>query len=400
MKKKKKVVFINVVCNGSTGRIMCDIAKEAKNNGYETYCFYGRGVANKELNCIKIDNKLSILFHVLISRFGFNGHGSYFATKKLIKRLKEINPDIIHLHNIHGYYLNLKVLFNYLTNEYKGKIIWTLHDCWAFTGHCSYFTLVSCNKWQKECFSCPRLGIYPKEYIDTTNKEFYLKKRLFTNLNNVTLITPSNWLKSLVERSYLNKYPITTINNGINLNIFKRIIDFNILKKYDIPKNKKILLGVANIWEERKGLNIFLDLAKIIKEDEIIVLVGLNDKQKKSLPQNIIGITRTDNQTDLAKLYSLAKVFINPSFEETFSLVTIEAMACGTPVVVCDMSAPKELINAQVGLAVSKYTAADYYKAYKTLEKKNLDSSLISEYVEKFANDKMISKNLKIYEEE
>ena len=231
---KKKLVQINSVCNGSTGKIMCDIALNSKNCGFDSYCFFGRGNPNKKVNCIKFGNKLSFYFHALIARLGFNGYGSYFSTRKMIKKIKKINPDVIHMHNIHGYYLNLPIFFKYLKKEFKGKIIWTLHDCWSFTGHCSYFTMAKCNKWQKECYNCPQLNAYPKEYFDTTNREFKLKRKLFLGLNNLTIVTPSEWLKKLVKKSFLKEYKCKVINNGIDLNIFKPQPNGNIYDKYNI----------------------------------------------------------------------------------------------------------------------------------------------------------------------
>lgn len=397
---KKKIVYINTVCNGSTGKIMCDTARESVKAGFEAYCFYGRGNGNSSINTIKIGNKLSTLFHVLLARIGFNGYGSYFVTKKLIKKLKQMNPDIIHLHNIHGYYINFKVLFNYLKKEYKGKIVWMLHDCWSFTGHCSHYSNIACNKWQKECYNCRQLNCYPKEYIDTVRKEYLYKKRIFTGIDNLLLITPSNWLEEQVKKSFLSKYTIKTIYNGIDLNIFKPTYDETIYIKYNIPKNKKILLGVANIWDERKGFNIFLELSRIIKKDEIIVIVGVNQSQIKELPHNIIGITRTDNQTELVKMYSMATVFINPSTEETFSLVTVEAMACGLPVVVCGLTAPKELVNEKVGIVINKNKANEYYSAYQFLMENKLNKKEIIAHAQKFSNKKMINENIKIYKEQ
>ena len=241
---------------------------------------------------------------------------------------------------------------------------------------------------------------YPKKYIDTTKKEYYFKKNIFTNLNNLIIVTPSDWLKDLVEKSFLGNYDIKTIHNGINLNIFKPNIDNTILSKYNIPKNKKIILGVSNIWDGYKGLDTFIKMSKLLNNDEIIVLVGLNEKQINNLPNNIIGIKRTDNQEELVKLYSIADVFINPSLEETFSLVTVEAMACGLPVVVCGLSAPKELINENVGKIVYNYNDAySYYKAYQELMKKNINKKDIINYAQKFSNIKMLEKNLKIYRE-
>ena len=251
------------------------------------------------------------------------------------------------MHNIHGYYLNLKVLFKYLKNEYKGKIVWTLHDCWAFTGHCSYFTSIKCNKWQKKCFNCPRLNVYPKEYFDTTKKEFELKKKLFTNLNNLTLVTPSNWLKDLVKISFLKKYKVEVINNGIDLNIFKPTYDETIYDKYNIPRNKKIILGVANVWTKEKGLYDFIKLSEKLDDSFVIVLVGVDDKIQKILPNNILAIKRTDNQIDLAKIYTIADVFVNPTYEDNYPTTNLESIACGTFTVCYNTGGCKEQISAK-----------------------------------------------------
>ena len=392
----KSVVQINVVCNGSTGKIMCDISRELEKKNYKSYIFFGRGEKNRDLNCFKIGNKFTTYFHVILARLGFNGHGSFFATKKLVRRLKKINPTIIHLHNIHGYYINLKVLFNYLKN-YDGKIIWTLHDCWSFTGHCAYFTLSKCNKWTKCCMKCPNLKTYPSELFDTTRREFNLKKKLFLGLDNLTIITPSNWLKGLVKKSFLKDYDVRVVNNGINLDVFKPCFDDSIYDKYNISKSKKIILGVANIWEERKGLDIFLSLSKLISFDEVIVLVGLSDEQINNLPDNIVGIKRTDNQNDLACLYSMATVFMNPSREETFSLVTVEAMACGTPVIVCGKSAPRELVVDKVGFVVNDEKPETYYAFYKKIVNNKIDSDRILDYAKKYDNQNMINKIINVY---
>ena len=390
----KKIVLINSVCTGSTGKIMCDIAIEAKKNDFDTYCFFGRGSSNKKINCIKIGNKISVYLHALLARLGFNSYGSYFSTKQMIKHIRKINPDIIHMHNIHGYYLNLPVLFKYLKKEYKGKIIWTLHDCWAFTGHCPHFVIAKCNKWKKCCSNCPQLGIYPKTLFDTTKREYQLKKKLFSQLSNLTIITPSNWLKDLVEKSFLGKYAIEVINNGVDLKIFKPTYDEMIYEKYNIPKNKKILLGVANIWEERKGLNIFLELATMISSDTIIVLVGLSRHQIENLPENIIGIEQTNDVYDLAKIYSISNIFINPSLEESFSLVTIEAMACGLPVVVSKTSAIKELVIPGAGIIVDNEIARDYFNKIYNL---SYDRKIIHEHIEKYSNELKIKSHIKLY---
>ena len=317
----KKLVQINIVCNGSTGKIMCDIAKEAEKEGYETYCFYGRGKPNKDLNCIKIGNIFSLYWHLFITLFfDKHGHGSFIDTLLLIKKIKAINPDIIHMHNIHGYYINIGLFFKYLKKHYQGQIIWTLHDCWTFTGHCAHFSYINCNKWKDSCYSCPQKDRYPKSKIfDCSKKEYLFKKELFTNINNLTIITPSMWLANLVKESFLKNYKVYVINNGIDTNIFMpQEKDINLLKKYNISETKKIILGVASCWVERKGLSTFFALANSINYNEYqIIMVGLTLSQIKQLPKNIIGIERTDNQKELAKLYSLAWVFLNPSKEDT-----------------------------------------------------------------------------------
>ena len=360
----KKLVLLNVVCNGSTGKIMCDLAKSASNNGYDVTCIYGRGNPKEDVNCLKFNSKLGIYFHVLLARLGFNGHGSYFATKKLVKYLKKENPDIIHMHNIHGYWINLKVLFKYLKNEYEGKVIWTLHDCWAFTGHCSYSTFSKCNKWQNGCYKCPILKGYPKEYFDTTKMEFKLKKKLFTDLKDMTLVTPSNWLKELVQKSILKNYNVEVINNGIDLSIFKPTRNEEIYNKYNISKNKKIILGVANVWEERKGLNDFIELSKIIDDEYQIVLVGI-DKIDNS---NIICVSRTSNQNELADLYSIATVLFVPTYEDNYPTVILESIACDTPVLTYDTGGCEEAMH-NYGYVVSKKDYNEIIKKTKEIEK-------------------------------
>lgn len=335
-----KIVAINTVCNGSTGKIMGSILRGAEYNGDEVLAIYGRRKGYKDINQKKIGGFFSFWYHVGITTlFDLHGHGSYFKTKKMVREIKKYNPDIIHLHNIHGYYINYKVLFNYLKNEYKGRIFWTLHDCWPFTGHCPHFELANCYKWQKQCYKCPNKKKYPISLLfDRSYKNFDEKKKIFTDLNNLTIITPSDWLNGYVKQSFMKDYNVVTINNGIDLNIFKPVDDENIYIKYNIPKNKKIILGVASVWTNEKGLNDFLLLSKNINTDYVLVLVGLNDKQINIIKQykNIVGIKRTDNQTDLAILYSSSYVLVNPTYEDNYPTVNIEALACHTRVIAYD----------------------------------------------------------------
>lgn len=392
----KKLVQINVVCNGSTGRIMTQIQKNAMNNGWEAYSFFGRGKPANEY-CYKICNKIDILWSVFLTRFfDRHGHGCKRATKKLIRRIEEINPDVIQLHNIHGYYLNIPILFKYLKKCNK-KIVWTLHDCWAFTGHCSYFTMINCNNWKEQCKDCKQKNSYPiSKLIDNSKNAFNMKKELFTNIKNLTIITPSKWLAELVKQSFLSNYEVKVINNGIDLNVFKPTDTIDVREKYNIPNNKGIILGVSAVWDKRKGLDDFIELSKRIDDSYQIILVGLNKKQIGTLPQNIIGIKRTENIEELANLYTSAKVLFNPSKEETFSLVTVEAMACGIPVIAYDNSAVKELINDNNGLCIKLKDSMDK-NIQKILDYIKNDKNLNFNNINKYSIGKMTEEYIELY---
>ena len=345
----KKLVQINTVCNGSTGRIMTQIHEEAIKNGYESYCFYGRGKPTND-KCMKIDTKIEVLWHIFISRFfNMQGHGSIFATYRMIRKIKKINPDIIHLHNLHGYYINYKILFRYI-KKYDINLVWTLHDCWSFTGHCTYYTSSNCEKWKNICDVCKNNKEYPKAYLfmKRTKKEYLIKEKLINSINKITLTVPSNWLKEQIGMSFLKNKRIKVIHNGIDTNIFKPTIDSNVKAKYGIPEDKKIILGVAADWGENKGIEYFKELSRIVDDRcEVIVMVGLKEKQIKKIPKNIICIRRTENTEELVKIYSISDVLFNPSIQETFSMVTLEALACGIPCIVMASTATPELIKSK-----------------------------------------------------
>lgn len=347
---------INTVINsGSTGHIAEELGKLVMEKGWKSYIAYGRNPRPTNSIPIKIGTKLGVYSHVLLTRiFDRHGFGSYFATKKLIKNIKKIKPDIIHLHNIHGYYLNIEVLFTYL-RTLDIPIIWTLHDCWSFTGHCSHYTAVNCNKWKSSCFLCPQKKQYPKSLFDNSKKNYKDKKGLFTGLKNLTLVTPSIWLAEEVKKSFLKEYPVKVIHNGIDLNVFKPIEDKQNL--ISGTNKRKIILGVASVWNDRKGLRDFIELSKMLSDDEEIVLVGLTEKQIASLPKNnhITGIRRTENQTQLAELYSRAIVFVNPTYEDTFPTTNIESLACGTPVITYKTGGSPEIIDDNTGFIVAPH---------------------------------------------
>lgn len=383
-----KIVGINTVCNGSTGKINGSILKSASLNGDEVLAIYGRRSGYKDIPCIKIGGFFSFWYHVFLTTvFDLHGHGSYFKTKKIVCELKKFNPDIIHLHNIHGYYINYKVLFDYLKNEYQGRVFWTLHDCLAFTGHCAYFSNISCEKWRSGCHDCPNKKMYPTSLLfDRSKKNYEEKKELFNGVKDLTIITPSIWLQNIVTSSYLKNYPVKTINNGIDLNTFYPRLTESIFDKYNIPVDKKILLGVASIWENRKGLDDFFMLSKLIRDDYSIVLVGLNDKQISKLKKykNIIGIKRTENQDDLASLYSVSYCLINPTYEDNFPTVNIEALACGTRVIAYDTGGCVEQAKDPNMYIINKTTKDNNVKnIIELLEKmdehQDFDTSLYSD---------------------
>lgn len=345
-----KVMQINTVCGtGSTGRIATDIYKVLEEQGHECIIAYGRGNAPDGIKTIKIGSNISVNIHGMLTRIT-DRHGFYssLATKKFITQIREYNPDIIHLHNIHGYYLNIEILFNFL-KEFNKPVVWTLHDCWAFTGHCSHFDYVGCEKWKTRCLNCPQKKEYPSSImIDNSKYNFNKKKQLFTSLRNMTIVTPSIWLADLVKKSYLKEYPVKVINNGIDLDVFKPV-ESNFRELMDI-KDKFIILGVANVWSERKGLKHFFELSNMLSSDEVIILVGLSEKQKENLPKAIIGITRTNNVTELTEIYSSANVLVNPTLEDNFPTTNLEALACGTPVITFKTGGSIESVDENCGL--------------------------------------------------
>lgn len=402
---RKKLIQINTVCNNSVGQIMHDIQQEAEQQGYDTFSFVGRRKIYTDLKCEKFGNAISFWLHVALNTlFDCQGFGSGLTTKRLIKRLRQEKPDIIHLHNLHGYYLNLPTLFQYLRMEFKGELFWTFHDCWPFTGHCPYFVMAKCDRWKTGCYACPQKTSYPVSFFrDASLINYKKKKNMFTSFKNMTILAPSEWMSGLIKDSYFKECPVHIVGNGIDTNKFSPCIDMEkrkrVLEKYDIPTDRKILLGVASIWENRKGLRIFIDLSHRIGYDEyIIVLVGLNRHQLNTLPRNIIGIRRTDDKSDLAALYAAAHIFINPSMEESFSLVTVEAMACGTPVIALDNSAVKELVDVDCGLILHENSVKEYLKAIKLIEIRDLSRDRIAQKALKHDKSIMTKKVLELYE--
>jgi len=330
-----KILEINSVCGiKSTGRICTDIADVLKERGHSCVVAYGReNTPDKYKNIsYRFTNNLSVITDAILTRIFDNaGFNSKTVTKKFINWVKDYDPDIIHLHNLHGYYINLEILFKYI-KEYKKPVVLTLHDCWTFTGHCAYFSNINCEMWKTECHNCPKKVSYPRSMIfDASKRNFKKKRDIFTSIPNLTVVTPSEWLANLTRESFFKNASIKVINNGIDADTFKPT-ESDFREKYGL-QNKKIILGVANMWGKTKGLYDFYKLTELLNENEVVVLVGLTEKQKKELPKNIIGITHTHSKEELASIYTQADVFINPTYMDNYPTVNLEAQACGTPVI-------------------------------------------------------------------
>ena len=364
-----KILQINSVCGiGSTGRIATDLHAILLSQGQQSTIAYGRDAARNCDQTIRIGSKFDNYPHVARTRiFDSHGFGSASATKKLIARIKALNPDVIHLHNLHGYYLHIGLLFDYLKEANK-PVVWTLHDCWTFTGHCAHFDYIGCERWRSQCHDCPLKSEYPKSlFLDRSQKNYQQKKALFTGVQKLTIVTPSKWLAGLVKESFLREYPVAVINNGIDLNVFQPTpSDFR--QRYNL-EDQFILLGVATPWSERKGYQFFLDLAKQLRPDEKIVLVGVSAEQSKALPAGIIGIAKTNSAAELAEIYSTADLFINPTLEEVLGLVNLEALACGTPVVTFNSGGSPECLDANCGLVVERGDLPGLVAAIATVRK-------------------------------
>jgi len=365
----KKLLQINSVVNsGSTGRIAEEIAHTAIASGWESYIAFGRNERYSESNLIRIGNDLGIKMHGLQTRlFDRHGLGSVKSTKLFIQQVDKIKPDIIHLHNIHGYYINIEILFNYLS-KVDVPVVWTLHDCWSITGHCTHFSYVGCEKWRTKCYSCPQKNEYPASlFIDRSEKNYILKNELFNSLSNLTLVPVSQWLSDILKDSFLQKYPSSVINNGINTSVFKPSGNNEFRERYGL-QNKFILLGVASIWSQRKGLEDFIELSKTLGADYQIILVGLTRKQKDQLPVEILGIERTESVEELAELYASSDVYINTTYEDTFPTTNLESLACGTPVITYNTGGSPESIDESTGIVVEQGNISKLVEAIRVIK--------------------------------
>ena len=344
------IAIINAVDFGSTGKIMLQLKKVAISNNFSVYIFSKRNSFRKKDSShfgFVIEN---LIHRVLSPLIGCESILSIFGTLSLCLKLKKNKIDLIHLHNIHGFFFCFPLFFKFV-KKYNIPIIWTLHDCWSFTGRCPHFIMTKCDRWKVGCHNClyPPKN-YPQSYLDMTRMMWMLKRRMFTGVENMTIVTPSKWLAGLVQQSFLRDYPVKVINNGIDLSVFKPI-ESDFRSRYGLV-DKKVVLGVAFGWGARKGIDVFIELSNRLPENYRIVLVGTNNSVDATFPANIISIHRTQNQTELAEIYSAADVFANPTREEVLGLVNVESLACGTPVVTFKTGGSPECIDETCGSVV------------------------------------------------
>lgn len=360
-----RVLLINeVLGTTSTGKICGEIAERLIAQGHEVRVAYGRwkSVPEKyQKYAIYIGSSLETNVHAFQTRvFDLNGFGSKHATKNFLKWAENYKPDLVWLHNIHGYYINVEMLFAWIKSHPEMQVRWTLHDCWAFTGHCAYFTAAKCEQWKGCCSRCTQRKTYPACYgLGSVERNYNRKKRAFTGVSHMTLITPSRWLANLVKQSFLKEYPVEVHYNTINTDVFKPTPG-NFREQFQLQE-KVIVLGVASTWDDRKGFKDFLQLSTMLDERFVIVLVGLSVKMIQSLPSNMLGMERTNDARELAMIYTTADVFVNPTYEDNYPTVNLEAEACGTKVITYDTGGCRETIHDTKGVVIQTGSIEDLY---------------------------------------
>lgn len=392
-----KLLQINSVVNtGSTGRIAEQLGQFVLSHGWESYIAYGREARESKSKLIKIGTVFDVYFHVVISKL-FDRHGlmSKRATWKFLKQLDQIQPDIVHLHNIHGYYINYPMLFRYLKEKNIPTVI-TMHDFWLMTGHCAYIN-ESCNRWKTGCGNCPRLDQYPAARTDFSAKNWQIKARIFTDMLNLTLVPVSYWLAKYANKSLLRGVKQQVIYNGIDTHAFKPCNSDNSITK-EIDWHKFTVMTIATRWTDSNGFNEVIQLSNILPVDSQIIMVGLDDRQLNQLPKNIIGLKKTESIIQLQELYSKADVIFNPNREVTFGLVTVEAMACGTPVIVLRNTAGEELVDGKIGFVVNTvYEVLGVLENIKKMDKKRVSIACRQYVIDRFDSKKQYQKYFDLY---
>lgn len=379
----------------STGRITESIGRLAIEQGWDCYIVHGARYVRPGSCMHSIQN---------ISKWGeyehfaegllFDNHGlaSRRATKKVIEKIKEIKPDVVQLHCVHGYYINYKLLFEYL-NTTNIPVVWTFHDCWAFTGHCAHFVTVGCEKWKNEgCHDCPLKGDYPKSFVDYSKRNYELKKTLFTANKNLHIVTVSEWLADLTKQSFLEEKDIQVIRNGVDINTFNPLNN----KKAD----KYRILGVSGVWNKGKGLFDFYKLRELLDKNQYeIVLIGLTKEQVNELPEGIIGVERTNSVAELAEYYSSANIFVNPTYADSLPTVNMEALACGTPVITYKTGGSPEIVDEKTGVVVEQGDVGELKIVIEQMKENPLSGEECRQRAELYFNkEKRFSDYLNLYE--
>lgn len=354
---------------------MQEIGELAMANGWESYVAYsgGRdGVKPCKSKLMPVGGKLDVAFHGLWTRLtDRHGLASWFATKRFISEIKELKPDVIHIHNIHGYFLNYRMLFKYL-KEADIPVIWTVHDCWLYTGHCYYYSSIGCDKWMNGCGNCPQRTAFPTSwFIDRSKQNLKDKSEAFNSIKDkLTIVPVSEWIRGEMSRSILKNCHYQVIHNGIDLNVFDvQPDDKTVREKYGLG-DKHIILGLASIWIKEKGWDDFMEMSKMLNENEVIVMVGVTEEQQKRLPENVVGIRRTENVRQLAELYSAAVAFVNPTWQDNYPTVNLESIACGTPVVTYRTGGSIEAVTEKTGYVVEQGDVNGLLDAVREIERK------------------------------
>lgn len=415
----KKLLAINPVVrtSTSTGKIMREIGALASKNGWESYIAFGAGrdrvpALDSEgkfdgSTPVPVGGRLSVAFHGLLTRLtDRHGLGSTLATKRFINKIKRIDPDVVHIHNVHGYFLNYKLLFDYLS-ECGKPVIWTVHDCWLYTGHCYYYTAAGCDRWKTGCGCCPQKKAFPTSWIvDRSAANFKDKSAAFNSLGQGQfLLAPvSEWIRGEMAESFLKDRQFRVIHNGIDTDVFRPCEDGKAVReKYGLGE-KSVILGLASIWSKEKGLDDFVELSHLIDKDkEVIVLVGIKEAQRQSLPEGVVAIGRTDSREELAQLYSEATAFVNPTWQDNYPTVNLEAISCGTPVVTYRTGgSPESIVEGETGYVIEQGDVAGLLDNVRLIEKNGKDfyRTKCREYaLAHFSKEERYLEYLKLYEE-
>ena len=395
--------FVSCLNEGSIGRTAEQLGQLVQSKGWQSFIAYSRMNLGSTSEVYRVDNVLSTYLHALITRlFDMCGYGSYFHTNKLIK---QVTPDLIHLHIFHNYDINIKLLFEYLVKS-GIPVVWTHHDCWGYTGHCAFYAKINCKKWKTECCRCPLYKEFPQSWFYDGSKRNYLYKKKIFNLlpsNQMTMVAVSEYVKKDLEQSFLSKYSIKRIYNAIDLETFQPVNSYEkVCEKYQINKGNIILAGFATSWSERKGLSDYIKLRGLLSDDFSIVLVGVDDNLKKLLPSGVIGIKKTNSVSELVDLYSAASIVMNLASEESFGKTTPEGMACGTPGIVYNCTASPELVDENTGVVVEKGDLDGIVRAIENIlswDKNQTQTNCRNRVVELFDASKNWNEYIRLYEE-